>query len=106
MQFGPTNRVGSKKGCYTLVVSEHLGFGSDLLIGWDRKRGATFNDILVIYTKCFTIKFFQFSSRVCYMQQLLFMDLFSYKILTYSLMLSTIVKLNILNGFKSKLDVF
>ena len=30
-----------KNGCYTLVVSKHLGFGSDPLISSDRKRGVT-----------------------------------------------------------------
>ena len=30
-----------KNGCYTLVVSEHPGFGSDPPIGSDQKMGAT-----------------------------------------------------------------
>ena len=40
IRFRPANRVGSKKGCYKLVVSEHLGFSSDSSIGSDRRRGA------------------------------------------------------------------
>ena len=41
IRFGSANRVGLEKGRYNLVVSEHLGFGSDPSIRSDRRRGAT-----------------------------------------------------------------
>ena len=47
IRFGPTNRVGPGMGCHKLVVSEHLGFGSDPPIRSDRGWGVTTTPELV-----------------------------------------------------------
>ena len=44
------------RGCYTLVVSEHPGSGSDKLIGSDQKRGATVSSS-VGYSGVFLFRF-------------------------------------------------